>query len=101
MPVGRRRKLTALRIEQIRPDPRKRLEIPDPAVLGLYLIIQPSGKKSWAVRYRRRSDGKPRKFTLDGFPSLALAHKLAHQALDHVAAGGDPVGEKGAKATLA
>jgi hypothetical protein len=31
----------------------KRQEIADGQVRGLYLLIQPSGAKSWAVRYSR------------------------------------------------
>ncbi len=92
--VARRRKLTALQVENAKPDPRKRREIPDPGMAGLFLIVQPSGKKSWAVRYRRRGDGQPRKYTLDGFPSLGMAHKLAQKALDKVAEGGDPAADK-------
>ncbi len=92
--VARRRKLTALQVENAKPDPRKRREIPDPGMAGLFLIVQPSGKKSWAVRYRRRADGQPRKYTLDGFPSLGTAHKLAQKALDKVAEGGDPAADK-------
>ncbi|HEY6753457.1 MAG TPA: Arm DNA-binding domain-containing protein, partial [Pseudolabrys sp.] len=29
-----------------------RVEIPDAVLPGLYLIVQPTGVKSWAVRYR-------------------------------------------------
>jgi len=58
-----------------------RREIPDGGCKGLYLVIQPSGKKSWAVRYRH--NGKPRKLTLDGFPSLATARKLATEAIEN------------------
>jgi integrase len=85
-------------VERARPDPQKRLEIPDPGKPGLFLVVQPSGKKSWAVRYRRRSDGQPRKYTLDGFPSLAMARKLAQEALDKVAEGGDSAADKKTKA---
>jgi integrase len=92
--VARRRGLTALQVERARPDPHKRLEIPDHGKPGLFLIVQPSGKKSWAVRYRRHTDGKPRKFTIDGFPSLATAHKIAQTALDKIAGGGDPALDK-------
>jgi hypothetical protein len=56
--------------------------------------FQPSGAKSWAVRYRRHSDKQPRKYTLPGFPSLAAAHKLAQSVLDQVAAGGDPAADR-------
>jgi Arm DNA-binding domain len=72
----------------------KRREIPDAGKPGLYLVVQPkpSGKKSWAVRYRHR--GQPRKLTLYGFPSLKEAHRLAQLELDKVANGRDPAAEK-------
>lgn len=91
------KRLTARAIEQAKPVAGKRIEIPDAGKPGLYMVIQASGAKSWAVRYRRLSDGKPRKYTLDGFPSLAVAHKLAQAALDRVAEGGDPAAEKRAE----
>jgi integrase len=87
------RGLTALKVANAKPA-AKRVEIADRGKPGLYLVIQPSGAKSWAVRYRRHSDRKPRKYTLPGFPSLAAAHKLAQAALDEVAAGGDPAANK-------
>jgi hypothetical protein len=46
----------------------KRREIADAKASGLYLVIQPSGQKSWALRFRRpeRATGKinfgPRRF---------------------------------------
>lgn len=88
------RGLTVLKIENTRADPNRRKEIPDHGKPGLYLVIQSSGKKSWAVRYRRLSDKAPRKFTLDGFPSLGVARQLAQDVLDKVAAGEDPAAEK-------
>jgi integrase len=42
-----------------------RQEVPDAAKPGLYLIIQPSGAKSWAVR--TKVDGKPAKITIGRF----------------------------------
>lgn len=87
-------KLTSLKVENAKPDPSKRLEIADAGKPGLYLVVQSNGRKSWAVRYRRVSDRKPRKYTLPGFPSLAMAHKLAQEALDKVANGHDPAAEK-------
>jgi integrase len=48
----------------------KRREIPDACAKGLYLIIQPSGVKSWALRYRR-PNGKTAKLTLGDFDSSA------------------------------
>jgi integrase len=56
------KKLTDFAIKAIKPDPTKRQEIP--AGLGLYLIVQPSGSKGWALRYRRPHDGRPQKATL-------------------------------------
>jgi integrase len=44
------------------------------------------------VRYR--VNGQPRKLTLDGFPGLATARRLAQDALDMVAEGKDPAAEK-------
>src|SRR4051794_3146236 len=46
--------LTAQGVLRVKPDPAKRIEIPDAVVPGLYSIVQPSGVKSWAVRYRHR-----------------------------------------------
>jgi integrase len=86
------KKLTARKVEQTRPNPRKRIELPDGGKPGLYLVIQPSGRRSWAVRYRFHGQG--RKLTLDGFPSLATARRLAQDALDIVAEGKDPAAEK-------
>jgi integrase len=93
----RQAKLTQIKVANIKADPARRIEIPDAGKPGLYLIVQPNGRRSWAIRYRRQSDRKPRKLTLDGFPSLGLAHKLAQQFLDRVADGGDPAAEKQAR----
>ena len=32
--------------------PEKRREMPDGKISGLYLVLQPSGAKYWALRYR-------------------------------------------------
>jgi hypothetical protein len=74
------------------------------------LVVQPSGAKSWAVRYRHA--GKPRKLTLgrviviergeaepeapaiDGALTLAAARKLATEALLKVKQGIDPAKQK-------
>lgn len=81
-------RLSVAAIERLKPDPAKRLEIADASKPGLYLVIQPNGRKSWAVRYR--IDRQSRKLTLEGFPSLATARKLAQDALDLVASTKDP-----------
>jgi integrase len=83
------KKLTALKIEQLRPR-AIRTEYPDGGCAGLYFIVQPSGKRSWAVRYRRKADGKPRKITLDGSLSLAAARAKGAEYMERVAKGEDP-----------
>jgi integrase len=82
------RKLTAKAIENLRPGPQRR-EISDGGS-GLWLVLQPSGAKSWAVRYRFA--GRPTKLTLGGWPALTLAaaRKGAATALHEVAQGHDP-----------
>jgi Arm DNA-binding domain/Phage integrase family len=88
-----------------------RAELPDRGCKGLYLVIQPGGAKSWAVRYRYK--GKPRKLTLgpalvlergepeprddpaiDGVLTLAAARMRASDALRKVGQGTDPAGQK-------
>jgi integrase len=85
--------LTNRSIELIKPTAERR-EVPDGLLSGLYLIIQPSGAKSWAVRYRHH--GRPCKHTLGRYPAinLAAARKLASAALRTVAEGRDPGREK-------
>jgi integrase len=86
--------LTDLQIERQRPDPGKRLEVPDGKVGGLYLVVQPSGAKSWALRYRVA--GSPKKFTIGPYPAigLAAARKRAQKALAEVVDGNDPSAQK-------
>jgi integrase len=83
------KKLTALKVEQMRPR-SIRTEIPDGGCAGLYLVLQPSGKRSWAVRYRRRADGQPRKITLHGSLPLAAARAKASEYMEKMAKGEDP-----------
>lgn len=84
-------RLSVAAIERLKPAAARR-EIADAAKPGLYLVIQPSGRKSWAVRYR--INGASRKLTLDGFPSLPIARQLAQSALDAAAQGRDPARAK-------
>jgi integrase len=85
-------KLTALKVAQIKPHP-VRVEIPDAGQPGLYLVVQPNGSKSWAVRYRNTAR-QQRKLTLDKFCSLETARKLTRKVLDEIAEGGDPAAAK-------
>ena len=81
------------------PPKNKRQEYPDGAN-GLYLVVQPSGAKSWAVRYKA-PDGARRKVTLgnflpkrteplDGAPPIGAAHTLAEARKAAMAISGLP-----------
>jgi integrase len=76
------------------PPTAKRLEHPDERITGLYLVQQPSGAKSWAVRYR--VDGAPKKLTLGQYPAVDLgtARRRAREAIGQVAGGKDPARDK-------
>ena len=85
--------LTVRALENARTQGERR-EIPDGLLRGLYLVVQPSGTKSWAVRYRH--GGATRKHTLGPYPAidLATARNLGGKALRAVAEGSDPAAEK-------
>jgi len=96
--------LTAAAVEKLRPG-AARVEVPDGGCSGLYLIIQRSGAKSWALRFRK-SGGRSAKLTLGpvdqtnkeaahdpaiGAPlTLASARRLAAQ-INHRRARGEDV----------
>ncbi|MCK8483946.1 integrase arm-type DNA-binding domain-containing protein [Aliiroseovarius sp. S2029] len=90
--------LTTKAIEAAKPSDHRR-EIPDPALSGLYLVVQPSGVKSWALRYRYA--GKPKKLTLGRWPVMGLAdaRAAATDAIEALEHGNDPSAAK--KATKA
>src|ERR1700682_3822211 len=100
-------KLTDAAAKKKKADPDKRIELHDGH--GLYLVIQPSGAKSWAYRYR--VDGKSRKLTLgtlldpDAKPdadasgdlpaiSITEARQKASAASVKVQRGADPIEER-------
>jgi integrase len=76
-------------VETVAPGP-VRIEYPDRLLPGLYFVVQPSGAKAWAVRYRIA--GRSRKFTIGGYPflTLAAAHQLGREALIKAKQGQDP-----------
>src|SRR5690554_6772889 len=101
-------KLTAKAVENAKAT-SSRQEIPDGLLPGLYLVVQPSGAKSWAVRYRHNN--RPRKMTLGktlvlksgedappqvlgGYLTLAGARNVAREQLSIAAAGRDPGQER-------
>lgn len=99
--------LTAVAVKNYRPGKGRR-EISDGGCPGLYLVIQETGHKSWALRFRR-PNGKPAKLTLGpvdlsgkesesdpvlGMPlTLASARKLAADVHRQRAMGRDVVAD--------
>jgi hypothetical protein len=100
--------LTAITCRNARAGAARR-EIPDGGCGGLYLIVQPSGAKSWCTRFRFR--GAPRKLTLGPFLAdgqhgadaepeldtpltLAAARELATRAKRQARGGVDPTAAK-------
>lgn len=88
--------LTTTAIEAAKPGASRR-EISDGGQDGLFLIVQPSGAKSWALRYR--AEGKPVKLTLGRWPAMTLAKArgAAAEALEASKAGDDPATKKRAE----
>src|SRR5262249_13183330 len=85
------RALTAVSIENLKSGPIRQ-EIADAKATGLYLIVQPTGRKRFCVRYRYQ--GKTRKLTLAAGLSLAAARKAAADAMYEVEQGRDPAAAK-------
>lgn len=83
------KRLTDLSVSKLRAG-TARVEVPDAVVPGLYLVVQPSGAKSFAVR--ARIGGKPAKITLGAYPQVQLdqARALARAKLEVIARGLDP-----------
>jgi hypothetical protein len=81
--------LTVKAIENLKPGAVRR-EIPDGEARGLYLQIFPSGKASWAFRYR--FGARTRKLTIGASPDISLkdARDLAREAHLRIARGEDP-----------
>lgn len=86
--------LTVASVEKLLPNPDRRIEIPDGLLAGLYLVVQPTGKKSWAVRYR--AGRATRKLTLGAYPAIGLlaAREAAKAALLSAQKGADPAKAK-------
>ncbi|WP_288142074.1 site-specific integrase [Mesorhizobium sp.] len=94
--------LTAASLLKLKADPSKRREIGDGILTGLYFVIQPTGRKSWAVRYR--ASGIPKKVTLGNSlfgddadcagEELTRIRREAAHILERVRRGEDPGAEK-------
>jgi integrase len=75
---------------------KPREDFPVSGVKGLMLRVTHSGQKTWSLRYRRKSDGKRRRFTIGEYPATSLqdAGKRARAEFVKIDRGGDPAGEK-------
>ena len=78
--------LTVKAVEKFKAGATRR-EVPDAHTPGLYLVIQPSGRKSWAVRTRHAR--KPVKITLKAL-DLVKARAEAAEIIELARAGKDP-----------
>jgi integrase len=91
-PPHPRKPLTAIAIEKLQPKPF-RYEVGDSGAQGLRVQVQPSGHKSYIMRYRLL--GKPQKLTLGPVViGLAAARKLAAEAVFELSQGRDPAAGK-------
>ena len=72
----------------------KRREIPDAKVSGLHHVIQPSGARSWALRYRFA--GRNTKLTIGRYPEIGIAdaRRKATVARAEISNGMDPARQK-------
>ena len=102
--------LTEAAVARLKPG-RQRREVPDAGAPGLRLVIQPSGAKSWALRFRRPDDRNAKltlgplcraRQELTGTPvigqplSLAAARLLAADVQRQRKLGIDVIGERAA-----
>lgn len=97
------KRLTDAAVKAAKPDAARRLEVADAGAAGLHLVIQPlpSGKKSWAYRYRLH--GKTAKLTIGPYPAFSLTEaREKAQEFDRTRQRGDDpsLGEKRRKRAL-
>jgi hypothetical protein len=88
--MAKYQRLTALRVTNAKAG-ATRQEISDGGS-GLFLIVQPSGHRSYAVRFR--VNGTPRKLTLAAGLTLAEAREQAASAIKEAQRGNDPTKAK-------
>jgi len=95
----RERKWTDVEVRNMKPGDVRR-EIPAPNKPGLYLLLQPTGARSWCVRYR--FNGTQAKLNLGSFPkvSLAMAYDLTDKAMGELAHDRDPEPPSAATPTM-
>jgi integrase len=92
------KRFTAISIAKLRPE-AERYEVSDLGAHGLFVVVHPSAKRSFVVRYRHA--GVPKKLTLQAGISLAAARAAAADAMHEVSKGHDPSEAAKAKKTKA
>jgi integrase len=81
--------LTQLKVDKLRPDPTRRLEVPDHLYPALRLVVQPSGARAFALR--TKIAGRSVKLTLkDVGLDLKAARDATRELLAEIAKGNDP-----------
>jgi hypothetical protein len=90
--VSRRRNITDLFLQALKPPVTGRLEIHDTRVNGLMLRVTPSGGATWSVRQRLADRKRPRP-SIGRWPEMPIreARKRARIMLGELASGKDPV----------
>jgi integrase len=91
----RREGLTAKQVQHAKPDPTRRIEVPAGPPSGLYLVLHPSGRKGWCLRYRWRD--RTRNLTFHtAYPemTLAMARAEAEAKLTNLEKDIDPAAEQ-------
>ena len=94
MPRKTAKRLTVAFVEKVPAPVSGRKEHFDAILPGFALRVTSMGHKSWVLYYRVH--GRNRRLTLGSYPAIKLdvARKLAREALERVAEGGDPAAEK-------
>lgn len=89
LPLVSSRRMTKTLVERAKAV-GQRAEVADSVVTGLYLVVYPSGRKTWAVRARLR--GRVVKITVGSALGLEVgeARERARDALRSIARGEDP-----------
>lgn len=89
--MAKARRLTEAGVARVRAGDGRQ-ELPDTEVPGLRLVVQPNGRKSWAVRVR--VNGKPVKYTVGPYPAHDLneARRVAKLVTGAAERGEDPRG---------
>jgi len=80
-------RLTDIAVRKLKAKPHRQ-EIPDAGCAGLYLVIQPTGRRRYATRFR--IGGVSKKLTHPAGISLSMARQLNTVALNAAAQGQDP-----------